>query len=99
MVKLLTLLLFSPIFSCAQKVVTTDVGGPSNIYNDALKRYLIISSKNRRPIYDTLFIEKDNITDSLMATISGTKIIVVDSIILEEKLDKTLLLRYTGCFR
>lgn len=87
MTRLLILLLLVPTLTSGQKVKTTELSGPTNIYNDALKRYLILTSLNKKPIYDTLFIQQDDIiTDSLMTTINGSRVIVVDSSILQEKL-------------
>lgn len=95
MTKILTLLLLFPAIVLAQKVKTTELGGATNIYNDALKRYLILTSENRKPIYDTLLIQQDDvITDSLMNKINGSKVIVVDSSLMMEKLrqDKSFVL-------
>lgn len=87
MTKLLIILLLVSTLTSAQNVKTTESSGPSNIYNDALKRFLILTSLNKNPIYDSLFIQQDNIiTDSLMTSINGCKLIVVDSSFLQEKL-------------
>ena len=87
MTKLLLLLLLISTTVWAQKVTTTELGGATNIYNDALKRYLILTSESRRPMYDTLFIQQDgSITDSLMNTINGIKVSIVDSSLMQEKL-------------
>src|SRR5688572_19280708 len=81
MTKLIFLLLTFPTFVIGQNPTTTALGGPKNIYSDALKRYIILTSEREQPIFDTIFVQQDNaLTDSLMPSISGRKIIIVDSL-------------------
>jgi len=87
MTKTLFLLLLFPTFTWCQNVTTSELGGQSNVYNNALKHYLILTSEGGKPIYDTLFIQKnDDLTDSLMTVIRGINVVVVDSSIFQEKL-------------
>lgn len=89
MTKLIILLLLFPTFVLGQNLKTTELSGQRNIYNDALKRYLILTADKNKPIFDTLYIQQaDVITDSLMARINGTTVVIVDSATLSKKLSQ-----------
>ncbi|WP_147205213.1 hypothetical protein [Segetibacter aerophilus] len=85
--RLLILILLVPTLTLSQKVTTTEFGGANNIYNDGIKRYLILSVQNKKHNQDTFYVQQDNvITDSLMTRIYGSKVVVADSSVIEEKL-------------
>jgi hypothetical protein len=82
MTKLIILLLLFPIFVLGQKLTTTELSGQRNIYNDALKHYLILTAEKNKSVFDTLYIQQDDvITDSLMTPINGTTVVIVDSVL------------------
>jgi hypothetical protein len=79
MTRLLILFLLVPFLSFGQKLNSTELGGQSNLYNDAIKRYLVYQSKTNQLKLDTLTIEAQGpITDSLLAIIDKTRINVVN---------------------
>ena len=87
MTKLLIFTLLIPTLSFGQTINTTTKSGRENIYNDALKHFITFATRSDKSIYDTLFILKDDLlTDSLQATIQNTKIILLDSSFIAERL-------------
>ena len=79
MTRLLFLLLLVPFLSFGQKLNSTELRGQSNLYNDAIKRYLIYQSKTNQLKLDTLTIEQQSpVTDSLLTNIDKTRIDVVN---------------------
>ena len=72
--------LLSPTLLFCQKINSTQKGTKSNIYNDAIKHYLI--DLNHGKLYkstDTIFIEKnENFGDSLLKKIRGCTIKVLE---------------------
>ena len=94
MKRLLIFILLLPIFSFGQAINTTTQGGEQNIYNDAIKHFIAFTSKSDKSIFDTLLILKqDLLTDSLQATIQRTKIILLDSTEISNRLkdDKSFI--------
>lgn len=80
MKKIFFLILFLPTFCFSQKINSTTKSSDSNIYNDAIKRFISFTSKSDKSIYDTLVLFKDNmITDSLQSVILHSKIVFADS--------------------
>ena len=80
MTRLLPLLLFFTTAAYGQTINTTTQGGQKNIYNDAIKHYISFVSRSDKSIFDTLLVLKDdNITDSLLSRIQTSKIIILDS--------------------
>lgn len=80
MPKLAFLIFVFPTICFSQTINTTINSGQGNIYNDALKHFVTFTSKSDKSIYDTLFIFKDDLlTDSLQTVILKTKIVLVDS--------------------
>lgn len=68
MIKLLLFVLLIPSFSFGQNLTSTETSGGSNIYNDAIRRYIAYSTKGGKPMYDTLFFQHDSIiTDSILS--------------------------------
>jgi hypothetical protein len=87
MTKLLLLSLLFPILSFGQTINTTEKSGELNIYNDAIKRFITLASKNDKSSFDTLLIFKDDVlTDSLQTTILKSNIILLDSIQISDRL-------------
>lgn len=80
MKKIIFLILFLPTYCFCQKINSTTHSGDSNIYNDAIKRFISFTSKSDKTIYDTLILFKDDmITDSLQSVILNSKIVFADS--------------------
>jgi hypothetical protein len=72
-----------------QTINTTTQGGQKNIYNDAIKHYMNYISRSDKSIYDTLLVLKDdNITDSLLTRIQNSKITLLDSTEISNRLKR-----------
>ncbi len=89
MKRIIIILLIFPTTIYSQKINSTQQGGPRNIYNDAIKRYLIYTSKTYKIKLDSLFIEEEEIiTDSLQTSIGGIFLKVIDGTIINDKVDR-----------
>ena len=87
MIRIFILLL--PIFSFGQTINTTTRSGEQNIYNDAIKHFITFASKSDKSVFDTVSILKDGfLTDSLQSTIQRTKIVLIDSMEMSNRLKK-----------
>ena len=80
MTRLFILFLFTSGSIVGQKVNTTNHSGKRNIYNDAIKQYILHGTKKDKSTNDTVLILKDDlVTDSLLSKIQGSVIILLDS--------------------
>ena len=87
MIKLLFCLLLFQNFVFGQELTTTEFKSRQNMYYDAVGQYLVLTSKNTKPIFDTLFIQQDNvITDSLIGVSHHSQLLIVDSAELSSRL-------------
>ncbi len=78
------LLTLFPFSASAQVINNTENKNTSNIYNDAIKRYLTANYHQRK---DTLFVEKrENYDDSVMNNIGGTVVKIMEWQEIETKL-------------
>jgi hypothetical protein len=85
----LLLTLFLPTITLGQNSNTTEHGGPRNIYNNAIKRFIEFTSKGEKTTFDTLYILKDDLlTDSFQTRISHTTIRIMGGPEISAKLDK-----------
>jgi hypothetical protein len=80
MKRIFHLLLFISTAAYSQSVNTTVKREQTNIYNDAVKHYMLFISGNNNLTFDTLLVLEDaNITDSLLENIQNSKVIILDS--------------------
>src|SRR4051794_16750302 len=78
MTKFFIFILLIPTLSYGQKLTTTERSEQGNIYSDAIKHFIVYESG--RSTFDTLFIiANDLLIDGLQSTIQSTKIIILDS--------------------
>jgi hypothetical protein len=98
MKKLVSFLLLVPTIAFSQNINSTESSGSSNIYNDAILRYINFIGKENKETYDTLYISKERsiIEDSLMTSIGSTYIRTIDSLELNTILisGKTIFLHF-----
>ncbi|TKK64109.1 hypothetical protein FC093_23265 [Ilyomonas limi] len=89
MTRLLFFILLLPTVTFGQTINTTDKSGRRNIYNDAISRYITLVSKSDKSIFDTLLLFKDDLlTDSLQTTIQKTRIMLLDSTDISNRLER-----------
>ena len=90
MIKLLVCFILSHNLALGQELTTTELRGKQNIYNDAISRYLISTSVKSMPIFDTLFIQQDDvITDSLMTLTNNCNFLILDGAELSGRIRNT----------
>lgn len=76
---ILFFLLLFPIISFGQIINSTERKSMSNIYNDAIKQYLINLVGNRKTTKDTLYVmETETYKDSILSNIYNTPVKIID---------------------
>jgi hypothetical protein len=81
--------LLIPVLALSQKINSTDKKSNSNIYNDAILRYIVKANDNKKTKHETLYVMQNDIfTDSLLSLIKNTDIKVIDGTQTESQLAK-----------